>query len=226
MGLGAYIAVSAALFALVMTYLPLALARQAATDDWRSFYDYRLVRTLVRRHWLACLGLAALYVAAAVPVMGLKVLPMRLDNFIGDFATMTEEQIKDAAGRYFLFATAVTFAAVIVLRHAAARLYAGALLDAVRDGVIAQDRLGEAERSILSRLDLLRVAPRQRTHPILKAAKWLGSRTARLIGFALTIALWGAFAFQLVFAQFLNHVWIGWLNHPLIQIPWIWQGPM
>ena len=65
----------AALFALVMTYLPLALARQAANDSWRAFYDFRLVRALVRRRWIACLGLAALYVAAAVPVMGLKILP-------------------------------------------------------------------------------------------------------------------------------------------------------
>ena len=216
----------AALFALVMTYLPLALARQAANDNWRAFYDFRLVRALVRRRWLACLGLALLYVAVAAPIMGLKILPMRLDGMIGDFATLTEDQIKDAAGRYYLFATAVLFAGLIVLRLVAARIYAGALLESVRDGEIGPERLGDAERGVMARLGLLRVDPRTRTHPVLKAAKWLGSRTARLVGFGLTLALWGAFVFQLVFAQFLNHVWIGWLNHPLIQIPWLWQGPM
>ena len=216
----------AALFALVMTYLPLALARQAVNDDWRTFYDLRLVRTLVRRRWLACLGLAALYVAAAAPVMGLKILPMRLDGIIGDFAALTDDQIKEAAGRYFLFATAITFAVLIVIRLAAARLYATALLDAVRDGEVGPERLGDPERTVLARLGLLRVDPRPQPHPLLKAAKWLGSRTARLIGFGLTLALWGVFVFELVFAQFLNHVWIGWLNHPLVHIPWLWQGPM
>ncbi|MFW6124765.1 MAG: hypothetical protein ACOC46_01345, partial [Pirellulales bacterium] len=50
------------LFLLAMLYVPMAQARQAVTGEWRSFYHFRLVRTLIRRRPAACVALAALYV--------------------------------------------------------------------------------------------------------------------------------------------------------------------
>ncbi|NNG02834.1 MAG: hypothetical protein HKM95_01875 [Inquilinus sp.] len=54
-----------ALFVLVMTYVPLAQARQASAGTWRAFWDFPLIRRLMRRRRLAALGLALVYVAAA-----------------------------------------------------------------------------------------------------------------------------------------------------------------
>ena len=51
------------LFILAMLYVPMAQTRQAATGEWKSFYDFRLVRKLVLRRWPACLGLAILLFA-------------------------------------------------------------------------------------------------------------------------------------------------------------------
>src|SRR5262249_32672119 len=44
-----------------MFYVPLAQARQAVTGQWRSFYDYRLIRKLVRDRWVYCVLLALSY---------------------------------------------------------------------------------------------------------------------------------------------------------------------
>lgn len=213
-------------FALAMWYLPFAQARQAITGNWRSFYDYRMIRILVRERWLSCLGLAILFALASIAVMGLKVLPLRLDGIIGDYSTMSEADLRDLGGRYFTAATAILFAILIFLRGLTGRFYAGAVIDAVRDGLIERDHLSRFERSLLQRLDLLSVQQRPPRHRAVRLAAWLGSRTARMIGFVLGTLIWGAFVFELVAAQFLNHVWIGWLSHPLIHLPWIWQGPM
>lgn len=37
----------------------------------------------------------------------------------------------------------------------------------------------------------------------------------------LAAATWTAFIAQLYVAQFANHAWWNWLNHPLIGLPWI-----
>lgn len=213
------------LFALTMTHVPLAQARQAITGDWRAFYDYRLIRSVARARWLGCLAIAVLHLLAAAPVMALKVLPMRLDALIGDFATLTDVEIAQAAQHYYLLASAVLLLTLIGLRSVTARVYADGLLAAIRDGAVSASELRPAERAILQRLDLLRVAPGTDRHPLVVAVRWLGTRGARVGAFALSLAMWAAFVFQLVLAQFINHAWVGWISHPLVHLPWLWQGP-
>ena len=62
------------LFIAVMFYLPLAQIRQAVKGDWRSFYQLRFVRRLLRESWVACLFLAILYALLFFPVILLKTL--------------------------------------------------------------------------------------------------------------------------------------------------------
>src|SRR2546429_8683233 len=57
------------LFITAMLYVPMAQARQAVTGNWRCFYQFRLIRTLVRRRWFACFGLAALYALCSLPIL-------------------------------------------------------------------------------------------------------------------------------------------------------------
>src|SRR2546422_3362584 len=65
-------------FIAAMFYVPLAQARQAATGQWRCFFQYRLIWTIVRQRWLACVGLAFLFSIFALPLNILKTIPIFL----------------------------------------------------------------------------------------------------------------------------------------------------
>ena len=64
------------LFMAAMFYVPMAQARQASTGQWKSFYQFKIVWTIVRRQWLSNVGLAALYSIASLPLLWLSVAPM------------------------------------------------------------------------------------------------------------------------------------------------------
>ena len=64
------------LFMAAMFYVPMAQARQASTGRWQSFYQFKLVWTIVRRQWLFNVGLAALYSLASLPLLWLSAAPM------------------------------------------------------------------------------------------------------------------------------------------------------
>lgn len=212
------------LFILAMLYVPMGQARQAATGNWRSFYQFRLVWRLVLRRWPACLGLAILYSAVCVPVTVFRILPEsfpQMDKLTPEFlATLTNAQIVADLNRYYFKVGALIFVAYVFLRLVAARIYATGLLSAVEQGVVQVDALAENERTQLQRLNLLRVRTTPPRHVLI-----------RLVGKTVTWGFWGvatfamvlvwfSFVAQLYIAQFMNYIpGIGWLNQPLVQLP-------
>jgi hypothetical protein len=212
------------LFILAMLYVPMGQARQAATGNWRSFYQFRLVWRLVLRHWPACLGLAILYSALCVPVTVFRILPQsfpQMDKLTPEFlATLTNAQIVADLNRYYFKVGALIFVAYVFLRLVAARIYATGLLSAVEQGVVPVEALAENERTQLQRLNLLRVRTTPPRHVLI-----------RLVGKTVTWGFWGvatfamalvwfSFVAQLYIAQFMNYIpGIGWLNQPLVQLP-------
>ena len=202
-------------FVLAMMYLPLALARQAASGSWRSAFQHRIVRALLRRRRLACLGLALLYGLFALPLFALRGLPVFVENWFPGFVALGPAEIEDFRGQLIFWASAYLFGALIVLRLAAARIYAGALLRALGDGEITPQDLAPPERDCLARLDLLPAgAPAPQGRGLLR-------RLPRAPLVLASAAVWTGIAFLVFFGQFLNHAWILWLNHPLIQLPWL-----
>ena len=203
-----------AMFMVVMTYLPLAQARQASTGSWRAFWDVLLLRRLVRRRRLGGLGLALLYMVLAAPLMALRAAPVVIGEFVEE---LPPERITEVAEQFFLASTALLFPLYIVVRLVAARLYAGAILDAVRSGDVGLEELGVEEREALGRLRVAADPNRPRGHAVGRMAVSL----PRGLLLALTLAAWFAVTAQLYVSQFLNYAWFSWLNHPLIQLPWI-----
>lgn len=209
-----------ALFIVAMLYVPMAQARQAATGHWRSFYDFPLVWGLVRRRWWACVGLAALYALLSVPVMAMKTAPAFFDRLPG-YPQMTDAQVLAQLNSYFFFACLLVFPAYIALRLVAARIYAAGLLKSVRAGHIPFDRLARIERSVLDRLGLLEVKPAAERHVLVKTIGGTGRFAARFAAGALAVTIWFVFISQIYISEFLNyHAAHGWLNQPLIQLPW------
>lgn len=201
------------LFILVMTYVPMAQARQAAAGTWRAFWDFPLIRRLLRRRRLSGLGLAILYGLAAAPILGVKVAPMIMGE---QFEGLTAAELEAFANRYYLLGTAALFPLHVLVRLAAARYYARAMFDCVRAGEVQLEELSPYEREALGRLRVA-AAPSAPRHPVGRLAASL----PRAIIVVLTFAAWFGIAAQLYIAQFLNYAWFNWLNHPLILLPWI-----
>jgi len=213
------------LFIAAMFYVPLAQARQAATGEWRSFYQWRLVRGLIKRRWLACLGLAILYAAVTFPVMILKAAPAFFNR--GEkFAAMAPTDMLKLLNTYFFWACLVVFPAYVLLRLAAARIYASALLDAVQRGALDAEDLSPVEREALQRLNLLHVRPEPVRPPLIKILAWAGTRAGRITAGVLAFFVWFAFVSEIYVSEFFNyHPRIGWLSQPTVQLPWFHYVP-
>ena len=212
------------LFLVAMLYVPMAQARQAATGNWRAFYDFRLIRTLTRQcRWLT-VWLAVLFALAGLVMAGLHTGPLAAGNMLDGAADWSEERMEQLAGLYHRVAGAIVFVLVVVLRTVAARIYAKALSRGVRTGAIEPDQLADNERAFFARLGLLAVDESPAGGIARRVALSSGRGIAGVMTVALLLALWFGFAAQIFVAQFLNHNWISWLNLPLIQIPWFY-GP-
>jgi len=215
------------LFIGAMLYVPMAQARQAVTGNWRSFYQFRLVWTLVRRRWLACFGLALLYVLGSIPLMILSGVVMFLPNINAKWADLTPAQTIQVLNSYYFWWALFVFPAFVLLRLVAARTYGTALLKAVQTGAIPQDALAEPEWQAFHRLELLLVEPPRLRHPVLRIVAWAGTRAGRITFGFLTFLAWFIFVGQLYIAQFFNYrggpVW---LNQTLIHLPWYHHLPV
>ena len=209
------------LFIAVMFYLPLAQSRQAVTGEWRSFYELGFIRKLLRESWVACLFLALLYAFLFLPVTILKTLPGFFSRMNPALLEATPLEVTSILNRYFFWSALLVFPAFVILRLAAARIYASSLLRAVRRGSIPESSLGSVERTVLKELDLLQVEARVPAPMTSRLLGGAGKAVVRTFVTALTGALWFSF-FALVFiGQFFNYQGsIGWLNQPLVQLPW------
>lgn len=213
-----------ALFIAAMMYLPMAQARQAATEDWRSFYDFTQNWRLVRRRAFWCLALAGLYALLALPANVLKTAPGFFTQGDSDLArraaSMSSSEAVDFLKGYFFWVAAYVFPAYVILRIAAGRIYATALVDEIRYGRI-MPTLAPTEREVLARLNLLK---RIENSPrfFVKAISWTATRTGSVVACGLSIAVWFVFVAQTYVAEFFNYhaeYGLAWLNHPLVQLP-------
>lgn len=224
------------LFIVVMFYLPMAQARQAATGDWRAFFQFRFVWKLIRRRWLESLGLAMLIVGMSLPLTIMKTAPgfftaMKAEKAADQngFRKMTGGQMEDMTPTealrrlksYYFWCGLYVLTAVVVTRWAAARVYAGAVLDCVQSGSIPPDALHEWEWKTLHRLNLLEVRPPRERHWFVRTCAWIATRAGAItVGFAIALVWFGLVA-QVYVSEFLlktDHGQ-GWWNQPLVQLP-------
>lgn len=205
--------VSIAYFLLLMTLLPLAQSRQALTGSWRTFFDIAGLRALCRESRLSLVILAVLFFVAGLAVLGLKIAPMQIGNLISD-----PEKLKQAVGVYALVAGASLFPLYVAVRLVAARIYANAVIKLAAKG----ERfalLSAQEREVI---EAHGIVPAEARHDAMtmRAVKGVASLIGATATAAAMAALWFGVVAQVYLGQFLNHNWIGWVNQPLIQLPW------
>jgi hypothetical protein len=211
------------LFIAVMFYVPMAQARQAVTGNWRAFYQFRTIWGLVQRRQTKCLLLAGCFSLVSLPLSITKVAPFILgqstggQSYTGALNTLTQ---------FYFFASIAGFLAYVGLRLLVTRVYAGAVVEAVREGALAPEALGEFERATLGRLGLLAPEGPKREHLAIKVVKTAVRPAWRFATIVATAIVWFTFVAQIYVSEFLvYHPIRGFMNQSLVQVPWFRYVP-
>lgn len=212
----------AVLFIAAMFHLPLAQARQAVTGRWRSFYDFRLMHGVRRLGRLSAVWLVILYLAAGLLVAGAKIAPLGIGNYFQSLSVpLTDEQAELVRFGWAVTAAGLVFTLFVGLRLVAARQYARNIASGLSNGRLDSAALAENERLFAERFGLAEGARPEKRNIVLRSMAASGTGMAAITAAVLIAVGWGAFSFQILFAQFLNHSWVAWLNLALIQLPWL-----
>ena len=213
-------AIGIAFFIAALLYLPMAQARQAVTGSWRSFWQFRLNRRIIRRQWWQCVALASVYALGGIVVMAGRAAPLGIGN-APQAATMTDAQLLGQINGAFIVACLFIFGLFVLVKTLAARIYASGVLKLIQSGDMAGDDLEPAERLVLDRLGLLRPRMQPRRHVIVRAAIGFTGWLARSGAVVVAILVWFTLVAEIYFSQFLVYLpGAGWLTHALVQLPW------
>lgn len=215
-----------ALFIAAMFYVPLAQARQASTGNWRSFYEFKTVRRVIRSQWPLCFLLTGAFALLALPIKIFTTLPGFLDSINPAILDMNRAQLVEYIRAYYFRVALMGFPVLILIRFLAAKVYARGIVACVRDGSISAGSLGESEYQALELLGLSHAqVPVARSGPakIFRSGLWNLGRIGAGVAAA---AIWFAFVAQIYVTEFLYYKpVIGFMNHPLVHLPWFFYMP-
>ncbi|MCI0464344.1 MAG: DUF4013 domain-containing protein [Gemmataceae bacterium] len=217
-GLTAWL-LGALMLVVALFYVPMAQAHQAATGQARAFFDFRFVWQLIRARLTAYVGLAMLIWLAAVAVSGV-VIPTVSEEFMGNDRTLTAEEGFLFYWQYLAwFTLLLLFPLFLLLRLVAALIYRSAVLKALRQGTVLQADLNPVLAGWLDRLQL-RILPQAETTGLGWYARLTTRFAYRRVLFTVLFFVWLFFATRFLVAYFFrSHPVVGYLNHPMIQLP-------
>lgn len=191
---------------LVLSHWPMMLAHFAAERRIGAIAELGVMRRLIGRVRWRYLGLSVASVLAAVPVFLAQILPTFIEKVHPSLISADPAQIASFAGRWHLVVTIYLVLTLMILRRQAARLYARAVM-------LEQPATAHFARDIAKTTNV--------------PSQGLATRRVRRISAAvaglLTAGAWLAFVAALYIAQFANHAWWNWVNHPLIGLPWVFR---
>ena len=126
---------------------------------------------------------------------------------------------------FYFWASMAGFVAYVTLRIVAARIYAGAIVKSLREGLLEESALADVERTWLNEFGLISAEDRA-IHPIVKVHHWT-TRPAWRAALALTTAVvWFSFVAQIYVSEFrVYHPVRGFMNQSLVQLPWFRYVP-
>jgi hypothetical protein len=213
-------------FIATMWYVPLAQARHAATMEWRSFYQFRIIWNIGRARWVSGLGLGVLYSCLSVPLMVMLIVPLFGPQNNPRVLQMSRMELLKYLNSYFFWCALFVFPAYVLLRIVGARVYASGVVALLQRGELELHQLGDSEQKVLQALNLVHTRPRPERHYFVRLLAWSGTRLGRgLSGTALTL-IWFTFVAQIYITQFFCYRgMIGWINQPLVQLPWFHYLP-
>ncbi len=201
---GPMVAVSGIVFAFcAWTYLPFALAHQAAEERWLAFFEFRKIRQLIRMSGRGLILVALLYLILAGFIFLVRSIPVFMEHIYPAVLSYTPEQMKKFIDGYFFWMTFLLFAGLVILRSVTGRVYASA---ARRCVFYYQSEWKDTFAAQTLKQDV--------ADP---GKPWFLSS---VLYFIVLILCWPAVVFLIYAGQFFNHDWYLWVQHPLFQLPW------
>lgn len=190
----------------VWTYMPFALAHQAAEERWLAFFEFRKIRQLIRMSGRGLVLVALFYLVLAGFIFLVRSIPVFMEHIYPEVLSYSPEQMKKFIDGYFFWATFLLFIGLIILRSVTGRVYASA-----------------AKRCVYYYPELWKdsFAARTLNQDLSDPGKpWFVSS---VLYFIILILCWPAIVFLIYAGQFFNHDWSLWVQHPLFQLPWFVQ---
>lgn len=189
-----------AVFCLIMTWLPLALAHQAVENRTLALFEWHRVKSAVRHAGWGYPILAIATVVLALPLFAGRAFATFASELVPGFDDMTGDEFQNIANLLRLVLAVYVFVSLTILRGYAARIYATAVM-----------RAGNGRDASLWEHSLIAKAlPYGRR-------SWLASHTIHLM---VMFFVWLGLAGLIFVGQFLNHDWFLWLTHPYFLLPW------
>jgi hypothetical protein len=185
--------------ALILPVLPLMLAHVATEDRLTAAYELRRIKGVVAQSGWRLAWLATVTLILGLPFFAAHGVIMMGHEFFPGLEDMPPDAVADLKGQIALGVAAFSFAALMVLRGMAARLYAYAapraagLRPGLWDGSVASEAATPA-----------------------RARSW----ATVTLWFAIAFGCSVAFAFVVLSTQFLDHAWWRWITHPYFALPW------
>jgi hypothetical protein len=208
------------LFIAAMFYVPMAQVHQAVTGDMRAFFDVRFVWRLIRARLSAYVTLAGLLLFASLPLEVLKTAPVFFDGFIPSWTEATDAEVHSKLQYYFLGCCYFFFLTLLVWHLLAARIYRSAVMKVLERGWVSDDDLHPVLARWLDRLEL-RPVPTVETAGIPYVVRSSGRLVYRRFLYVVLFSIWFGFVAKTYVGEFLNyHPVTGFLNHPLVQLPY------
>lgn len=212
-------------FIIAMFYVPMALAHQAAAGEFRAFFQFRLIRRLILARLTAYLGLAFLYGFISIIFEAMRLFLLS-EQFPGNDRSIDAVQGLHYLRLYFLAWTVPFFLSLLLLRGVGAAVYRSAVLKALRQDRIQRDDL---PANIVHWLDVLEIMPAAdpRRSRFARTVRGTARFTYRRVATLLMFLLWFGFIARFYVGYFLISTdALGFMNHPLVQLPCIDYTPI
>jgi len=214
------------LFLAAMLYLPMAQARHAITGDWRSFYHLRTVWAITRNSPVRTVLLATAYTLASLPIAVALGVVQFLEKAIPETANFTDSQWLVFLERYYFRLAIYGFMAFVFVRWIAAGWYARTIVELLHTGRLKKDSLAGAETHALAALHLDIQGEASRLHPAIAATLALSRPVWRTAVIGGAVFVWFTFVAQIYVREFIAyHPLQGFMNQPLVQLPWFRYVP-
>jgi len=189
----------------VLAHLPMALAHHAAERRIGAIWAIGLIRRLIARVRWRYLMLTIVTVLAAAPIYLTQIVPTFIEDVAPGLDLGDLDAVETFAVQWYGAATIYLVIVLIILRRWSARLYArAALRERAPETHFANETMTAVGAGI--------AAPDRAPGRLGGVVVWLG-----------LAACWLAFLAALYVAQFANHAWWIWVNHPVTGLPWIFR---
>ena len=204
----------------IMLYVPLAQARHAFTGDWRSFFNWRFITTLLWRRPLQLFLLAIGYVMVNVVLTIFKALPTFLPTMNPALENLSAIEALEFLDQYYFYTGGIAFLLFLALRTIGGNIYSSAVLEIWFQAALKPEAFHREEIRLFELLEISYGSGYQKPGLVKKIWKIPVNVTYRGTMLTLTILVWSIFNFIPFVSEFFNYYPVrGFLNQPLVQLP-------